>query len=304
MRLDLTVVILTFNEEIHIRRAIESVLPIAKEVIVVDSFSTDKTIEIATELGARTVQHKFVNQADQLQWALDNSTIQTSWVLRLDADEYLMPSLVSELTTDLHSVKDDVSGIVFKRRLHFMGKWIRYGGYYPVHLLRMWRHGHAVVEKRWMDEHMVLLQGNTVIFRHDFVDDNQQSLSWWTAKHNDYATREAAEYLNQKYNFMSPDVGGNDKKLAKQTGVKRWYKNNFYYKMPPLIRAFLYFQFRFWIRMGFLDGSKGLVWHFLQGFWYRFLVDAKILQIEWWAKKENKAVAEILREKFHFKLDK
>ncbi len=302
--IDLTVIILTYNEELHIRRAIESVSGIAKEIIVIDSFSTDRTLSIVGEMGVSVLQHKFTNQANQLKWALDQGNIQTAWVLRLDADEYMTSALCMELDQTLSKVGEHISGIVFKRRLHFMGKWIRHGGYYPVHLLRMWRHGHAMVEQRWMDEHMVLLQGTTVTFRHDFVDDNQQSLSWWTAKHNDYATREAVEYLNQKYHFLSSDARGEEMRMAKQTGVKRWYKNNFYYKMPAFFRAFLYFHFRFWIRMGFLDGRKGLVWHFLQGFWYRFLVDAKILQIEWLAKKENKSVPQILLEKFGFKLDK
>lgn len=300
--LDLTVIILTYNEELHIQRAMESVSGIAKEIKVVDSFSTDRTLAIAMEMGASILQHKFTNQANQLQWALDESQINTDWVLRLDADEYLTESLVDELAQNLPDVNQDVSGIIFKRRLHFMGKWIRHGGYYPVHLLRMWRHGHAAVEQRWMDEHMVLLQGTTVTFRHDIVDDNQNSLTWWTAKHNDYATREAAEYLNQKYHFMDSVTDLKSKSFAKQTGVKRWYKNNLYYKMPPFLRAFLYFQFRFWIRLGFLDGKKGLVWHFLQGFWYRFLVDAKIVQIEWWARTTHKSIKDILREKYNVDL--
>jgi glycosyltransferase involved in cell wall biosynthesis len=297
--IDLTVVILTYNEEIHIRRVIESVSGIAKEIIVVDSFSTDNTVAIASMMGARILQHKFINQANQLQWAIGEGPIRTTWVLRLDADEYLTESLVHELAQKVPDISKDVSGIIFKRRLHFMGKWIRHGGYYPVHMLRMWRHGHAAVEQRWMDEHMVMLQGKTVIFNNDFVDDNQNSFTWWTAKHNDYSTREATEFLNQKYQFLHsaghPDIKG----MAKQTSIKRWYKNNFYYRMPVFLRAFLYFQFRFWIRLGFLDGKKGLVWHFLQGFWYRFLVDAKILQIEWWAKTRNQSIKEVIREKYN-----
>ena len=298
--IDLTVVILTYNEEIHLRRAIGSVSAIAAEIIVVDSYSTDNTVAIASELGARVLQHKFINQANQLKWALESAGINTGWVLRLDADEYLTEALVNELTERLSGIEKGITGIVFKRQLHFMGKWIRHGGYYPVHLLRMWRHGCAMVEQRRMDEHMVLLNGTSAVFKHDIVDDNQQSLSWWTAKHNDYATREAAEYLNMKYNFIQTEGDEKGGGLAKQTGVKRWYKNNIYYRMPLFFRAFLYFHFRFWIRMGFLDGRKGLIWHFLQGFWYRFLVDAKILQIEWWAKRDNKPVQQILKEKFNF----
>jgi hypothetical protein len=193
----------------------------------------------------------------------------------------------------------EVSGIVLKRQVHFMGQWIRHGGYYPTSLLRIWRTGHAMIEQRWMDEHTVLTQGASVTFDHDFVDDNLQSLTWWTQKHNQYATREAIDILNRKYNLKNTD----QKLVAGQASVKRWYKDNLYLKMPLFIRAFLYFQYRYWIRLGILDGKKGLVWHFLQGFWYRFLVDAKILQIEWWAKTEQKHIRTILEEKFNIHFD-
>lgn len=184
-----------------------------------------------------------------------------------------------------------------------MGQWIRHGGYYPVHLLRIWRTGHAVIEQRWMDEHTMLTQGTSITFNSDFVDDNLNSLTWWTAKHNDYATREAIDILNRKYHFISSGEEETNLTNAKQAETKRWYKDNLYLKLPLFIRAFLYFQYRYWFRLGFLDGKRGLIWHFLQGFWYRFLVDAKILQIEWWAKEEHKSVPRILEEKFNVRLD-
>lgn len=299
---DLTVVILTFNEELHLARAIHSVQRIAKEVIVVDSFSTDSTLLIAKNEGATIMQNKFVNQATQFQWAIDNSDIKTDWVIRLDADEYLTEDLVEEIINTLPSISEDISGIIFKRRLYFMGKWIRYGGYYPVHLLRMWRHGHAMVEQRMMDEHMILLQGETMTFKNDIIDENLNSLSWWTDKHNNYATREAVAYLSNKNEIFLNGIKPSTSGMAKQTEVKRWYKNKLYYKFPPLFRASAYFVFRFWLRMGFLDGTKGLIWHFLQAYWYRFLVDAKIIQIEWLAKKEKKSVREILIENYGEKL--
>ncbi len=299
---DLTVIILTFNEEIHIKRAIESVAEIASAIWIVDSYSTDNTISIAETSGARTLKNVFTNQAAQFQWALDHCEIKTTWVMRLDADEYLTSALINELKTELPTIKKDVSGIVLKRQVHFMGKWIRHGGYYPVKLLRIWRPGNAYVEQRWMDEHTVLTEGKSITLKNDFIDDNLNSLSWWTAKHNDYATREAIEILNNVHQFIKTDQFVERPDLTRQAEVKRWYKNNLYLKMPMFIRCFLYFIFRFWIKLGFLDGQKGLVWHFLQGFWYRFLVDAKILQIEWWAKQQNKPVRDIIVEKYDIQL--
>lgn len=300
---DLTIIILTFNEELHIQRAIKSAKQVAREVIIVDSYSTDRTLEMAASLGARILQNPFVNQAQQFQWAMGHGSIITGWTMRMDADEYLTDELVQEITTRLPALTTDISGVILKRQVHFMGQWIRHGGYYPVHLLRIWRTGHAVIEQRWMDEHTMLTQGTSITFNHDFIDDNLNSLSWWTSKHNDYATREAIDVLNRKYAFINTEDVHTTATNAKQAEAKRWYKNNLYLKLPLFFRSFLYFQYRYWIRLGFLDGKRGLVWHFLQGFWYRFLVDAKILQIEWWAKEENKSVPRILEEKFNVRLD-
>lgn len=299
---DITVIILTFNEQIHIGRAICSAREIAKEVIIVDSYSTDNTVNTANDLGARVLQNPFVNQAQQMQWAMDHGDIQTAWIMRLDADEYLTPGLVSEIHERLTELASDVSGIMIKRQVHFMGKWIRHGGYYPIKLLRIWRTGHAKMEQRWMDEHTILIKGKALTFQNDFVDDNLNSLTWWTAKHNDYATREAIDILNKRYKLFTPEDSTELLSSTKQASTKRWYKNNLYLQMPLFIRCFLYFHFRYWIKLGFLDGKRGLVWHFLQAFWYRFLVDAKVLQIEWWAKEEGKNVRYILEEKYGVKL--
>ncbi len=299
---NITVVILAFNEELHIRRAIESAWTIARVVILVDSYSTDRTIDIAKELNAKVLQNPFVNQAQQFQWAMDSGHIHTKWTMRMDADEYLTPQLTKEIHGRIDKLPSEVSGVVLKRQVYFMGQWIRYGGYYPTMLLRIWRTGEAAIEQRWMDEHTFLLKGNSITFEEDFVDNNLNSLSWWTNKHNDYSTREAIDILNTNYQLLKEKATGGNTAKGKQAVAKRWYKNNLYLKLPLFLRAFLYFQFRYWIKLGFLDGRKGLVWHFLQGFWYRFLVDAKIKQIEWWAKTENKPVQQIIEEKFGVKL--
>ncbi|MEP6796448.1 MAG: glycosyltransferase family 2 protein [Saprospiraceae bacterium] len=294
---------MTFNEEIHISRVLESIRPIAQKVIVVDSHSTDHTVEIAQNLGAQILQNPFINQARQFQWAMDNTGIETAWVMRMDADEYLTAGLIDEIQSRLSTLDPAISGITLKRRVHFMGKWIKHGGAYPVKLLRIWRNGHAVIEQRWMDEHMVLIRGEMTEFRNDFIDENLNNLTWWVNKHNHYATREAVELLNQKYHFMnqvaSPGIGI----FTKQASQKKWVKKNLYSKMPLFVRSFFYFLFRFWLKFGFLDGRKGLMWHFLQGFWYRFLVDAKMYQIIWLSKKHNKSLAAVIREEFNLSID-
>lgn len=300
---DITVVILTFNEEIHIQRVIENAKKVAQEILVVDSFSKDRTVELAQALKAHVIQNKFVHQAQQMQWAMENAEITTPWLLRIDADEYLTDELIQEINNRASSLPTDVSGIIFKRRVHFMGRWMKHGGYYPVKLLRMWRMGHAQIEQRWMDEHTYLTQGNAVEFEHDLVDDNLNNLAWWTDKHNTYSTREAIEILSTILaNRDMKDYHEIDVFSKQQAARKRWYKQNVYLRMPLFLRCFLYYQFRYWIKLGFLDGKRGFIFHFLQAFWYRFLVDAKLYQMQQWAKSNERPLAEIIKEKYKIDL--
>lgn len=302
MQHSLTVIILTYNEEKHLARCLESLKPFASEVFIIDSFSTDRTLAIAEEMGAKVYQNTWTNQAVQFQWGLDNCPIRSSWVMRMDADEYVTPELAQELLHQLPILPDKVSGLIVKRQVHFMDRWIRHGGYYPTKLLRIWRTGMGSIEQRWMDEHIKLRSGTSLELQHDIVDHNLNNLSWWTEKHNSYATREAVDLLNKEYGFFEEDSIDISLMSKRQHEKKRWYKDNFYGKMPLFIRAFLYFLFRYFVQLGFLDGKPGLVWHFLQGFWYRFLVDAKIYQIKYWAKKYQKPIRRVITEEFGFRL--
>jgi glycosyltransferase involved in cell wall biosynthesis len=276
----LTIVILTFNEQRHIARCINALLPLRANIVVIDSYSTDRTVDIAEELGARVLRHKFVNYAQQFQWALDHAGIDTPWVMRLDADEIIEPELVEEILHKLSALPDDVVGINLKRRHIFMGRWIRHGGRFPLVLLRIWRRDKGRIENRWMDEHMVVWGGRTVTFDRCFSDVNLNDLGFFTAKHNAYATREAIDVLNEKYRFFEADRQLNAKSSSFQAGVKRWFKENIYNRMPFWLGPSVYFLYRYTVQLGFLDGLEGLIYHFLQGFWYRFLVGAKIVEFE------------------------
>ena len=272
-RCDLTVVILTFNEAHHIARAIDSVRGIARDILVVDSFSTDATVALAEAGGARVVQHAFVNQAAQFQWALDACGITTGWTMRLDADELIEPDLAAALARTLPTLHTEVTGITLDRKHIFMGRWIRHGGRYPLRLLRVWRTGRGRVEQRWMDEHVVVDGGRTIALAGGFADANLGDLTFFTAKHNGYATREAIEVLAARF-----DLFGNDAALPGwgQARRKRWIKTRIYNRLPLWVGPTGYFLYRYVVQRGFLDGRAGLIYHVLQGFWYRFLVAAKV----------------------------
>ncbi len=263
MKPSVSVIILTLNEETNIERCLKSVADWAAEIIVVDSGSTDLTLEIAERFGARVAKHAFKNQADQFNWALDNLEIKSDWILRLDADEYILPELAEEIKSVIGSTSA-VNGYYIKRRVYFMGRWIKHGGYYPTWILRLFRKGEGRSEDRIMDEYIILLEGRAGRLKNDFADDNRKSLSDWTMKHNDYSSREVAA------RFGEPDapIGGS-------AGRKRWVKNNFYLRLPLFFRSFAYFIYRYFFCLGFLDGKEGLIYHTLQGFWHQFLTDAK-----------------------------
>ena len=273
-RPSITAIILTFNEEIHIQRCIASVVPIVQKIIVIDSFSSDGTVELANRLGAEVVQRAFKHQADQFQWALDNCQLATDWVLRLDADEYLEPALANELAVSIPRLTERITGVRLKRKVIFRDRWIRHGGYYPSIFLRLWRTGAARVEQRWMDEYAVLIRGESVDFAADFVDHNLHDITWWTEKHNRYATRQMVDFINREHGLFRIDEPG----LAPhaQARWKRFLRNRVFAGAPLYLRSVIYFIYRYFFRLGFLDGKQGFLFHTLQGFWYFLLMDAKI----------------------------
>ncbi|MEK7506056.1 MAG: glycosyltransferase family 2 protein [Patescibacteria group bacterium] len=253
----ITLIVLAKNEALHIERCLKSAKKIVLQIIVVDSGSTDGTAELAEKLGAEVFVHPFKNQAEQFNWALDNLEIKSDWILKLDADEYLTPELADEIRKAVDS-DSAANGYYIKRRVYFMGRWIKHGGYYPAWFLRLWRKGKGRSEDKEMDEHIVLLEGEVGRLKNDFADDNRKGLKEWFERHKNYSDREARDVL--------------------KGGAANNSKRSFYYRLPPFLRPCLYFFYRFFIRLGFLDGKEGLIFHSLQGFWYRFLVDIKLFK--------------------------
>lgn len=282
--MSLTVVILTRDEALHIARAIRSVQEVADRVVVVDSNSTDATAEIARGFGAEVLVHPFVNQSQQFNWALTQLPDDTDWIFRLDADEVVSPELAQALADTLPGLSPEIAGARILRRMAFLGKPIRWGGVFPVSITRVLRYGRGRSEDLWMDEHIVL-DGPEVQLKGELLDDNLKPLHWWVDKHNNYASREVVEILNSKYNFLDRTIYHRSPKG--RAGIKRWFKTKVYYLLPSGLRAFAYFFYRYVIRLGFLDGREGMAFHILQGFWYRYLVDLKLREVNSRVRLEN-----------------
>lgn len=280
MKASLAVVILTHNEGIHLERALLAVSSFALSTHIIDSGSTDNTVAIAERHGAEVLRHKWKNYADQFQWGVDNITTDAEWILRLDADEIIEPDLAARILSETPGLPADVTGVNFDRKHIFMDRWVRHGGRYPLRLLRMFRRGKGRIEQRWMDEHIIVDEGRTVLFGGGFADHNLNDLTFFTDKHNKYAIREAVDVLNQRHGLFARDIEVRSEAASFQAASKRWIKERLYNRIPFPVSSLAYFLYRYLFQLGFLDGSSGLVYHVLQGYWYRFLVGAKVMEYE------------------------
>lgn len=286
-------VILTLDEERHIGRCIRSLAGQCASVTVVDSGSSDRTVEIARELGAEVLVHPFVTHARQVNFAADALAFRGGWLFRIDADEALDAGVGGRLRDAVASAGDTIGGFLVSRRIHFLGRRIRFGGIEPSWQLRLWRNGRGRCEQRWMDEHVVV-EGEVVASRIVVSDINLNSITWWTAKHNGYASKEAIETLNLRHGFMTR--GANlGRGASPQAAWKRFVKEKIYLRLPPVARALLYFCYRYIFLFGFLDGREGTYFHLLQGFWYRTLVDAKVMEVEAHAREHSVPIPEAIR---------
>lgn len=284
MNNSIAAIILTKNEEKHIARCIKSLTGICNEIFVIDSLSTDRTCEIAEELGAKVYKNPWKNYATQFNYGVYQCPIQSEWIWRIDADEFLEGNIGIAVKNILSNCPTNVNGVYVRKRIDFMGKPLLHGGWYPSYHLKIFRKGHGNCENRWMDEHIRIFDGTTITIEEgNQVDANLNDLTWWTEKHNGYATREMVDMLMMEYGMDAKAQEVTPKFFGTEEQRKRWLKIK-YIKTPLFIRPFINFFLRYILKRGFLDGKEGFLWHILQGFWYRMLVDAKIFEIK---KKYN-----------------
>lgn len=272
--MSLTAIILTFNEELHLQRCIDSLKSVCSDIFIIDSFSNDNTKGIAELNEVHFYQKKWTNHSEQFNWGLDNLPLKTDWIIRLDADEYLTNDLKKEIIDKLEFIPISITGIVMPRTRIFLNKEIKWGGA-EVKLIRIFRRGFARVENKLMDEHIEIISGNTINFNHKFVDHNLNNMYSWISKHNNYSDKEVIELLRIKFGRLKDRPNGVINIHAqKKRNLKARYSS-----FPLFLRSFFFFFYRYIFCLGFLDGKEGFLWHFFQGLWYRTLVDLKIFEI-------------------------
>lgn len=275
---DITVIILTYNEEKNIKYALENVNGWAKQIIVLDSYSTDSTIDICSNYDVDIYYNKFKNFSSQRKHSLTHTDIKSEWIFILDADEYLTDELKKEISELLSSDKNKSDGYYINRRFYWKGKWLK-RGFYPTTLLRFGRKGQLDCDNRPINEHLICKSGNTSILNHDFIDHNRKDLDDWVIKHNSYATREAEQLLVKDDSHY--------RLFKNQYERKRWIRKNIWNNLPPIVRPFIYFIYRYFIQLGFLDGKQGFMYHFIDSFVYRVLIDFKYLEKKWSSNEKN-----------------
>ena len=239
-------------------------------------------------------QHPFENYAQQRNWAQNNNPFNTEWVLHIDAGERLTENLKEWVNTHFETQKNSYDGFMFSRQTFFLGRWIKHGGHYPAYHLRLYKHAKGHCENKAYDQHFIVAgktfkvkQGNDII---DIVANNTIDL---IRNHLKWTVFEAVE-ITQTNNQHSGEIHAN--RAGNPIEKKRWYKDNIFQKMPLFMRSFAYFFFRYFLKFGFLDGREGLIFHVLQGFWFRFTIDAVVFELRKKALNDKKIETTVFDE--------
>jgi glycosyltransferase involved in cell wall biosynthesis len=274
-----TVILLSFNSEETLGVTLASARQVSDEIFVVDSYSKDGTVDLARRHGAVVVQHPFENYGAQRNWAIDNLPVTGAWQLHLDADEWMDAQLIHAIRTLPDNPEH--GGYFLPRYLRFLGRVLRHGGMSPTWHLRLFRSGTGRCEDRRYDQHFLLKSGTSGRLPGAMIDDIRMPLTEWTARHNRWSDGEVAEIeAAETGGRVKPDARGNP---AEQ---KRYLRQH-YDRAPLFARPFLLFLYRYFFRLGFLDGTEGFIFWVLQTFWFRFLVDAKIWEKRHLAQREE-----------------
>lgn len=262
--MNFSVLILTFNEAIHIQRCLENILQYSDDIVVLDSYSNDNTQELCANYPVRFIQNSFVTHSKQVNYALENINFEHEILLRLDADEIVTttPSAVIRETSKMGA--EEFSAGVITRRMRFCGDMIKFGGWGSSSVVRFIKLGRSWCRDVPMDEHFEFV-GKSKHLDIVIEDNNTKGMDFFLQKHALYAEKEAIRYLND-YSSLLKRVKMHDKRAI-------------YYSCPAFLRPVINIIFVMYFKNGHKEDNFGLIFHLLQAFWYRLIVEREIVKV-------------------------
>jgi glycosyltransferase involved in cell wall biosynthesis len=283
---DITVIIITYNEDNHLKRCIDSLKKYVQNVFILDSYSTDKTVNIIKSKRIKFKSKQFKNHSDQFNSAIKLSKAKTKWLMRIDADEYVEKKFFEKLNKKLSQINNNVNGINITRRYFFNKKEIRYGGVFPQKKLRIWKNGKGFCEKTFFDEE-IICEPKIINLDLSIFDNNKNTFKSWKKKHRIYAVKEAIRFKLEK--------NLNNKNLSNEQRKIKIINKNIYYRFPIFLRAIFLFFYRYFFNLGFKDGVNGLKFCFWHTLWFRLLVDLNIFKIFLIYKKKKDTIENMFK---------
>lgn len=301
-KVQVSVIILTYNEEANIKACLESVRELTEEFFIVDSNSTDATVKIARQYTDRIYQNPWTNYARQRQWALANLPLSHDWIFFVDADERLTAPLIGEIKKVVNKEKSDLSygGYYVPRKFIFLGKWLRWG-LGELKELRLTNRHHLEIAERAGHEVYICSKpvGN---LQENMIHEDLKPLSAWIERHNGYSSNNASHLWSlQKEGFKSWQVlMAGIKKSNHQSSlyIKEVFRHRIWLRLPIGFRPVLQFIYKFFFCLGFLDGLRGAIYYILHDFWYPLLIDAKLLEAKFRHQTET-PLSNKIPESFH-----
>jgi glycosyltransferase involved in cell wall biosynthesis len=279
-RVPLTVLMTTRDEEANLPPSLAAIAGWADQVCVLDSDSSDRTLEIARDHGAEVTSLAYEHGRIIpwiFQWGLDNLPLRHEWVLLLEADQRVTPELRAEIETLLARSSIRENGFYLRRRQIFRGKPIRFGGYGGKRMLKLFRRGAGELDPVEQDTR-VYVRGEVGRLRGALEEHNRKedAILFYLGKHLRYAEAFAREEHRRRSEGIDFKIAGRPLGTPDERIV--WQKR-LWYRLPLYWRPFLYFFYRYFLLLGILDGPNGFLFHFLQAFWFRLVVDARLSEL-------------------------
>ncbi len=272
----ISIILLSFNSAATIGRTLRSLSTLSDDIHVVDSYSSDDTVEVCRALGCAVTQRAFLNYADQRNWAIDNLSLRHDWQMHVDADEEFTPELITAIER-LNLSSEGPDGYIIGRKIVFFGRVLRFGAIAKTWHYRLFRTGMGRCEDRLYDQHFVSF-GRVARINAFMLDHQDNSISDWTARHNRWSDMEVAEILRGGSEDTQAVVSANPNGSIIE---KKRAKKKSYYRLPRFVRACSYFFYSYFFKLGFLDGKRGFIFYTLQSFWFRLLIDVKLYEADY-----------------------